>query len=52
MGSTHQCIFLGQLTFTKNGNEAQQKFLEDFTIYICKGYKPFSTCENMWPYVG
>jgi hypothetical protein len=31
----------------KNGNEAQQKFLEDFTVYICKGYKVFSTCENI-----
>ncbi len=31
----------------KNGNEVQQKFFEDFTIYICKGYKVFSTCENI-----
>jgi hypothetical protein len=31
----------------KNVDEAQQKFIEDLVLYICKGYKPLSTCENM-----
>jgi len=32
----------------KNVNEAQQRFIEDLVLYICKGYTPLSTCENIW----
>jgi hypothetical protein len=41
-------IFLGGATnLYKNFNEAQQ-FLEDLVLYIFKGYRSFSTCENIW----
>jgi hypothetical protein len=28
--------------------DEQQQFLEDLVLYICKGYMPLSTCENIW----
>jgi hypothetical protein len=39
--------FFGSTNLYKNVNEAQQRFIEDLVLYICKGYKPFSTCENI-----
>jgi len=32
----------------KKFNEAQQHFLENFVLYICKGYNALSACENNW----
>jgi hypothetical protein len=39
--------FFGSTNMYKNVNEAQQRFIEDLVLYIYKGYKPFSTCENI-----
>jgi len=32
----------------KKFDEAQQQIFEDLVLYICKGYKPLSTCDNIW----
>ncbi len=40
--------FFGATNLYKKGDDAYQNFFEDLMLYICKGYKPFSTCENMW----
>jgi hypothetical protein len=40
--------FLGSTNMYKNVDEAQQRFIEDLMLYICKGYMPLSTCENIW----
>ncbi len=32
----------------KKSNEAQQQFLDNLVLSTCKGYMPFSTCENIW----
>ncbi len=39
--------FFGSTHLYKHGDEAQQQFLEDLVFYICKGYKPLSTCKNI-----
>jgi hypothetical protein len=31
----------------KNGDEAQQMFLEDLVLYICKGYILLFSCEKI-----
>jgi len=41
-------IFFGLRNPYKHGDEKQQPFLEDLVLYICKGYKPLSTFENIW----
>jgi hypothetical protein len=40
--------FFGSKNPYKHGDEAQQLFLEDLVLYICKKYKPLSTFENIW----
>ncbi len=40
--------FSGSTNLYKHGNEPQQRFLEDFVLHICKGYRPLSTCENIY----
>jgi hypothetical protein len=40
--------FFGSTNLYKNVNETQQRFIENLVLYICKGYKPLSTCENIW----
>jgi hypothetical protein len=40
--------FLGSTNPYKNANEAQQRFIEDLVLYMCKSYKPLSTCKNIW----
>ncbi len=30
------------------GDEAQHHFLENLVLYISKGYRSLSTCENVW----
>jgi hypothetical protein len=32
----------------KKFDEAQHQFFEDLVLYIFKGYKPLSTCDNIW----
>jgi hypothetical protein len=39
--------FFGATNPYKKIDEHQQQFLEDLVLYICKGYKPLSTCENV-----
>jgi hypothetical protein len=39
--------FFGSTHLYKHGDETQQQCLEDLVLYICKGYKPLSTCENI-----
>jgi len=38
--------FFGSTNLYKNANETQQRFIA-LVLYIYKGYKPFSTCENI-----
>lgn len=38
----------GLANLYKNGDETQQMFLKDLVFYICKGYKPPSSFENIW----
>ncbi len=40
--------YFGVTNHYKKSNEAQQQFLEDLVLYTCKGYKPLSTCDNIW----
>jgi hypothetical protein len=40
--------FFGSTNLNKHGDETHQWFLEDLVLYICKGYKPLSTCKNIW----
>lgn len=40
--------FFASLNPYKHGDETQQWFLKDLVLYIYKGYKPLSTCENIW----
>jgi len=40
--------FFASINLYKHGDEAQQWFLKDLVLYIYKGYKPLSTCENIW----
>jgi hypothetical protein len=49
VGVTNSAItnFLGSSNPYKQHDEQQQKFLEDLVLYICKGYKAMSTCENI-----
>jgi len=35
-------------TLTKKNDVAQQQFLEILVFSICKGYRPLSTCKNIW----
>jgi hypothetical protein len=39
--------FFGASNHYKQCGELQQKFLENLVLYIYKGYKAFSTCENI-----
>ncbi len=39
--------FFGATNPYKKIDERQQQSLEDLVLYICKGYKPLSTCENV-----
>jgi hypothetical protein len=39
--------FFGSTHPYKNANETHQKFIKDLVMYICKGYMPLSTCENI-----
>jgi hypothetical protein len=39
--------FFGSINPYKNINETQEKLIEDLVLYICKGYMPISTCENI-----
>ncbi len=32
----------------KKNDDAQQSFLENLVFYIFKGYKPLSSCKNIW----
>ncbi len=41
-------IFWGHKSL--ENDDAYQNFFENLMLYLCKGYKPFSTCENMWLY--
>ncbi len=40
------------VSFTSNNPKVicmgTQQFLEDLVLYICKGYKPLSSCENVY----
>jgi hypothetical protein len=38
--------FFGLTNPYKNVDETQ-RFIENLVLYICKGYKPLSTCENI-----
>jgi hypothetical protein len=40
--------YFGVTSPYKKSDEAQQQFLEDLVLYTCKGYKPLSTCDNIW----
>jgi hypothetical protein len=40
--------FFGATNPYKKIDEQQQQFIEDLVLYICKGYKPLSTWENVW----
>jgi hypothetical protein len=40
--------FFGSSNPYKQHNEQQQKFLKDLVLYICKGYKALSICDNIW----
>jgi hypothetical protein len=50
VGVTNSVItnFFGFSNPYKQHNEQQQKFLEDLVLYICKGYKALSICDNIW----
>jgi len=39
---------LGATNLYKKNNEQQKQFLENSVFYICKGYIPLSSCENVW----
>jgi hypothetical protein len=39
---------LGATNLYKKNNEQQKHFLENLVFYICKGYIPLSSCENVW----
>lgn len=41
-------IYVGSTNLYKKTNEAQQMFIEDLVLYICKGYWTFSTIKNIW----
>jgi hypothetical protein len=40
-------FFFGSTNWYKNADETQQRFIY-LVLYICKGYKLLSTCENIW----
>jgi hypothetical protein len=40
--------YFGATNLYKKFDEAQQQFLENLVLYPCKGYKPFSTYDNIW----
>jgi hypothetical protein len=41
-------IFWGATNLYKKINNLQQQFLKVLVLYICKGYRAFSSCENVW----
>jgi len=47
LGDWFANFFWGVTNVYKNSNEAQQ-FLKDLVLYFFKGYKFFSTYENIW----
>jgi len=40
--------YFGATNPYKKFDEAQQQFLEDLILYTYEGYKPLSTCDNIW----
>jgi hypothetical protein len=40
--------FFGANNPYKKIDEIQQQFFKDLILYICKGYKALSSCENVW----
>jgi len=37
----------GATNLYKKSDKAQQQFLKNLILYTYKGYKPFSTCDNI-----
>jgi hypothetical protein len=45
-----RCVITSYFSATnpyKKSDKAQQKFLKNLILYTYKGYKPFSTCDNI-----
>ncbi len=40
--------YFGATNPYKKFDKAWQQFLEDLIFYICEGYRPLSTCDNIW----
>jgi hypothetical protein len=43
--------YFGSTNLYKNGDEAQQMFLEDLVLCIRKGYMPLLSCKNIWLHI-
>jgi hypothetical protein len=41
-------IVILDLFISLASDETQHNFFEDLMLYICKGYRPLSTCKNVW----
>lgn len=40
--------YFGSTNLYKNNDEVWQIFIKDLVLYICKGYRAFSTIKNFW----
>jgi hypothetical protein len=41
-------IFFGSINMYKFSDETHQRFMEDLVLFIYKGYKILSTCQQVW----